>query len=660
MDANSLTGLFGIALLSLLPACGSAVGGTAGSRDGGEPHDDAAAQRDSSPRGDAASDAARDAGHDARLDAAPDGPSTDNLLSSLTVSEGMLSPLFSPATTTFTTVLDPSAFPPTASFTIVPTADDPGARITVNGVAVSSGMPSGAMTFTSWVNPVDIQVESVSGAIRTYTIRVVLPAPLSGGTVLQPSAPTASQTFGSSLALSGNTLAVGAIGEPPGLGDSDAGPPPQPGQVYIFTLSGSVWTQTAQLQASNASPSDNFGASVALVGNTLVVGAPSESSAATGIGGNQSDTSAPGAGAAYVFTLSDAGWTQTAYVKASNTRAGAFFGGSVALTQGGSSGSLTLAVGSSAESSAATGIGGDQSDTTAPNAGAVYVYAGSPGGWSQQAYVKASNTSPLAEFGTSVALSGSTLAVGAPNDSSAAQGINGNGNDFTVGPDGIWQGAAYVFVSSDPTSANGGWAQQAFIKESHPLPYPSGMIPIPTLPILGNFGQSVALFGDALVVGAPTDSLIDCGQAPTTSDPAFNDAAVLLLAGSVYTYARSGATWTFGEVVQASAGATQVPGEGANNFLHASYAPFATGQFGMSVALSADRIVAGAPSSISGTGSTSEYAPSASAPWDQNVFIAPSDSPGFGLVVALSGQTLAVTSASPLGTANGVYVYTLP
>jgi trimeric autotransporter adhesin len=574
----------------------------------------------------------------------------------------MLSPLFSPATTTFTTVLDPSAFAPTDTFTITPTADDPAARITVNGVAVSSGTPSGAMTFTSWVNPVEIQVQAASGAIQTYTVRVVLPAPLSGGTLLEPSTPSASQTFGSSLALSGNTLAVGAIGEAPAYADGDAGPPspPEPGQVYIFTLSGTVWTETATLQASNASSGDNFGASVALVGNTLVVGAPNESSAATGIGGDQSDTSAPGAGAVYVFTSSGAGWTQTEYIKASNTRAGALFGGSVALTEAGSSGSLLLAVGASGESSAATGIGGDQSDTSAPNAGAVYVFSGSESAWAQQAYVKASNTKALAEFGGSVTLSGSTLAVGAPNDSSAAQGINGDGNDFTVGPDGIWQGAAYVFVSSDPTSANGAWAQQAFIKESHPLPWPTGTIPAPTLPLFGNFGQSVALFGDALVVGAPSDWLFDCGEAPSEADPEFDDGAILLFAGSVYTYARSGATWSFGEAVQTSAGAIQIPGEDGNQFLHPSYAPFAAGQFGYSIALSSDRFVGGAPSSVGGSGSVSEYAPSPSAAWDQNVLIAPSNSPGFGLAVALSDQTLAVTAAAPSGTANGVYLYTLP
>jgi hypothetical protein len=657
--SKSIKGLLGIGFLVITPACGSAVGATGGTTDAGHGGGDSAPQRDASP----ARDSATDAGQDARReDAAPDGPSTDDLLSSLTVSEGMLSPLFSPSTATFTTVIDPSAFAPSDTFTITPTADDPTVRITVNGVVVPSGTPSGAMTFTSWVNPVEVQVQAVSGATRTYTVRVVLPAPLSGGTLLQPSTPSRLQTFGSSLALSGNTLVVGAIGEAPGLDGEDAGPsfPPQPGQVYVFTLSGSVWTQTAALQASNASPGDNFGASVALDGNTLVVGAPSESSGATGIGGNQSDTSAPSAGAAYIFTLTDGAWTQTEYVKASNTKNGALFGTSVTLTDAGSSGSLLLAVGAPGESSSATGIGGDQTNTSDPSAGAVYVYAGSANAWAQQAYVKASNTSALAEFGTSVSLSESTLAVGAPNDSSAAQGINGNGDDFTVGPDGIWQGAAYVFVSSAPTSASGDWTQQAFIKESHPLPYPTGMIPIPNLPLIGNFGQTVALLGDALVVGAPTDSLIDCAQAPTEASPTFGDASDLLLAGSVYTYARSGGTWTFGEVVQASAGAVQVPGEDANDFLKTSYSPIAAGQFGYSLALSANAWVSGAPSSIGTSGSVSEYAPSASAAWDPSVLIAPSNEPSFGLAVALSGQTLAVSSNSVLGSANGVYLYTLP
>src|SRR6185369_603680 len=90
----------------------------------------------------------------------------------------------------------------------------------------------------------------------------------------------------------------------------------------------------AYLKASNTGASDLFGSSVALSadGSTLAVGAYQEASAATGIGGNQTDNSAGSAGAVYVFTRSGTTWSQQAYLKASNTGAGDFFGSSVALS----------------------------------------------------------------------------------------------------------------------------------------------------------------------------------------------------------------------------------------------------------------------------------------------------------------------------------------
>jgi hypothetical protein len=100
------------------------------------------------------------------------------------------------------------------------------------------------------------------------------------------------------------------------------------------------------------------------------VGAALESSAATGINGNQASNAASGAGAAYRFTRSGATWSQVAYVKASNTETNDDFGFSVALTGDGS----TLAVGAFGEDSAATGVGGNQADNSASQAGAVYVY----------------------------------------------------------------------------------------------------------------------------------------------------------------------------------------------------------------------------------------------------------------------------------------------
>ena len=184
-----------------------------------------------------------------------------------------------------------------------------------------------------------------------------------------------------------------------------------------------------------------FGRSIALSGDgdTLAVGAPLEDSNTTVIGGNQADNSATYSGAVYVFTRSGTTWSQQAYVKASNTDASDRFGVSVALSGDGD----TLAVGAYEERSNATGINGNQADNSAGDSGAVYVFTRSGTTWSQQAYVKASNTDASDEFGVSVALSGdgTTLAVGAYLEGSNATGIGGNQADNSA----IRSGAVYLY-----------------------------------------------------------------------------------------------------------------------------------------------------------------------------------------------------------------------
>ena len=168
--------------------------------------------------------------------------------------------------------------------------------------------------------------------------------------------------------------------------DGGAAPPPPPpapaqnapdsGAVYVFTRDAAgVWSQQAYLKASNTDAGDRFGRSIALSGDTLVVGADTEGSNATGIDGDQNNNSAAVAGAVYVFTRDGAGvWSQQAYIKPSNTDAGDRFGFSVALSGD------TLVVGAIYEDGAATGINGVQSDNTANVAVAVDVVAGKPTG----------------------------------------------------------------------------------------------------------------------------------------------------------------------------------------------------------------------------------------------------------------------------------------
>ncbi len=165
--------------------------------------------------------------------------------------------------------------------------------------------------------------------------------------------------------------------------------------------------------------------------DTLAVGSDHESSGATGVGGNQSDTTAREAGAVYVFRRTGATWAQEGYLKASNTHTGAHFGSALALSAD------TLIVGATGEASGT----GAQTDTSAPGAGAVYVFQRAGTTWTQGAYLKPDVAHFGARFGGAAALSGSTLAVGSDGEWSSATGINGNQSDTTEQS----AGATYVF-----------------------------------------------------------------------------------------------------------------------------------------------------------------------------------------------------------------------
>ena len=144
-------------------------------------------------------------------------------------------------------------------------------------------------------------------------------------------------------------------------------------------------------------------------------------------------------GAAYVFVRSGTTWSQQAFLKASNTGANDWFGSRLSLSGDGN----TAAIGASLEDGAAQGINGKQDDDSANEAGAVYLFVRRGSVWSQQAYVKGSNTQAFDEFGGSVALTrdGRTMVVTAHGEDSSARGVNGNQADNSVDE----AGAAYVF-----------------------------------------------------------------------------------------------------------------------------------------------------------------------------------------------------------------------
>lgn len=270
----------------------------------------------------------------------------------------------------------------------------------------------------------------------------------------------ADDRFGASVALSGDgsTLLVGAPWEDAAGGDQTNNAAPFAGAVYAFVRSGATWSQQAYIKPLVTSAGLFFGSKVALSGdgNLLAVGAPGDSSNATGVNGSAVDTSAPAAGAAYVFLRTGTTWTQQAYLKASNTRTDALFGSAVAVSADGS----TVAVGSTGESSNAVGLYGNESNTSAPSAGAAYVFRRSGSAWAQEVYAKASNTAALTEFGVAVALSGDgqRLVIGSHLESSNAKGVGGDATDQSL----PGAGAAYAFVRRA-----GVWSQQAYLKPSN-------------------------------------------------------------------------------------------------------------------------------------------------------------------------------------------------
>jgi hypothetical protein len=279
-----------------------------------------------------------------------------------------------------------------------------------------------------------------SGAVYVFTRSQIV-----GGTLwtqqayIKASNTDASDQFGKSIALFGDTLAVGATGEASsakGINNAqDDNLAPASGAVYVFQRGGATWSQRAYMKASNAAGLAQFGSAIALLNDTMIVAAATEWGAATGIDGDQNDLSKIAAGAVYVFERNNDVWAQKSYIKASNADVGDQFGASVALSD------EVLAVGARLEDSGAVGINGDETNNNAADSGAVYVFRREGGTWAQGAYIKASNTEMNDWFGVPVALSGDTLVVAAVQEDGGETGINGNQADNRAED----SGAIYLF-----------------------------------------------------------------------------------------------------------------------------------------------------------------------------------------------------------------------
>ncbi len=460
------------------------------------------------------------------------------------------------------------------------------------------------------------------------------PSPLTTDPIAQQAYLKASNTgaedlFCRSVAVSGDTVVVGAYSEASnatgvnapltgGTGTQADNSARYAGAAYVFVRSGTGWTQQAYLKASNTGNLDLFGISVAVSGDTVVVGAPFEDSNATGVNGDQGNAAATFAGAAYVFVRNGTTWTQQAYLKASNTGVGYQFGGAVAVSGD------TVVVGAYQEDSNATGVNGDGANNSFDRAGAAYVFVRSGSTWTQQAYLKASNTGTDDLFGYSVAVSGDTVVVGAFGEASNATGVNGNEADNSAKD----AGAAYVFVRNGM-----GWTQQAYLKASD-----TGAG--------DRFGNSVAVSGDTVVVGVP----FEASNATGVNGNQDNDSANF--AGAAYVFVRSGSDWT----QQAYLKASNTDGRDL---------------FGWSVAVSGDTVVVGASgeasnasgvnaneadNSVRDAGAAYVFVRSGTT-WTQQAYLKASNTDGgdmFGISVAVSGDTVVVGASGESSNATGV------
>ena len=317
--------------------------------------------------------------------------------------------------------------------------------------------------------------------------------------------------FGESVALSadGNTALIGGSGDNGGVG-----------AAWVFTRSGSTWSQQAKLTGSGEISQGYFGGGVALSGdgNTALIG-----------GGGDNG----GVGAAWVFTRSGSTWTQQAKLTGSGELGEGYFGGEgVALSGDGNT--------------ALIGGGGDNGGV-----GAAWVFTRSGSTWTQQAKLTGSGEIGEGRFGRSVALSGdgNTALIGGGGNNGEEVGavwvftrsgstwtqqakltgsgeigagffghgvaLSGDGNTALIGggDDTGGVGAAWVFTRSGST-----WTQQAKLTGSGEIGE-------------GRFGFGVALSGDGntALIGGPYDH-------PTVTG--FNPV------GAAWVFTRTGSTWT--------------------------------------------------------------------------------------------------------------------
>ncbi|MGA2322851.1 MAG: hypothetical protein ABSG22_03285 [Sedimentisphaerales bacterium] len=350
---------------------------------------------------------------------------------------------------------------------------------------------------------------------------------------LFPSDANAGDSFGASVAIDGNIAVVGAY-----LDDSNGS---DCGAVYVYELSGSQWIERQKLAALDGSPGDQFGRSVAIDGNTIVVGS------------YYGDSNEPNTGSTYVFSRLGGAWTQQQKLIAPDAAPIDRFGCSVSIDNN------TIVIGAY----------GDDSYT-----GSAYVFVRTGSNWIFQQKLNAPDANAHDYFGYSVAIDNNTIIIGAPNwhtpigsayfyqrqsttwfEQNVLRGDAGHfgfsvaldGNSAVIGAyeddTNIVSGAgtAYVFANIDV-----GWVKQQKLFDANS-------------PACGeDFGWAVAIKNDTILAGCINDS-VNGKQA-----------------GAVFEFVRTGSTWVQSDRLTAGDANTD-------------------DKFGTSLALSGRHIIIGAP-----------------------------------------------------------------
>jgi hypothetical protein len=329
--------------------------------------------------------------------------------------------------------------------------------------------------------------------------------------------------FGYSVSISGDTIVVGANQEDSnqttitngtqtinGTGATNSG------AAYVFRRTGTTWENEAYLKAPNSEGFDQFGSSVSISGDTIVVGSRLENSNQTTITNGTltiSGTGASGSGAVYVFKRNGTTWANEAYLKAPNAESSDIFGHSLSISGD------TIVVGAYFEDSNQTTITNGTltiNGTGANDSGAAYVFRRVGSTWINEAYLKAPNADAGDFFGESVSISGNTIVVGATRDDSNQTTIT-NGTLTINGIGASDSGAAYVFSRTGST-----WLNESYLKA-------------PNAGASDQFGISVSISEDTIAVGANQE---DSNQITITNGTLTNSNNLVGDSGAVYVFRR--------------------------------------------------------------------------------------------------------------------------